>query len=622
MRTGAPREAPGLTDQAESDRAAQDLLRRIFGHASFRPQQLEAIRCLHAGRDALVLMPTGGGKSVCYQIPAMLKPGCAVVVSPLIALMEDQVGALRQLGVRADFLNSSLFPDQRRRIEAAAVAGQIDLLYIAPERLLSEAGLALLDRLSITLFAIDEAHCLSRWGHDFRPDYLRLATLRGRFPRVPCVALTATADERTREEILEVLDMGGAGRFITDFNRPNICYHLLAGGGNAREQLWRFISTYSGEDAGIVYCLTRAKVEETAAWLSDRGRPALPYHAGLDPELRRTTQRRFQNETGVIVVATIAFGMGIDKPDVRFVAHLGIPKSIEAYYQETGRAGRDGYPAQAWLCYGLQEVIQFRRWIEESDLRNERKRIERQKLEAMLGLCESGTCRRRVLLTYFGQVYEADCGNCDNCLAPPHTEDGTLDAQKALSCIYRTGQRFGVAYLIKVLLGRQDERLLRFRHHRLKTFGVGADRPETHWRSVYRQLIAGGLAAVDGEHGGLRLTEQSRQVLKGRRWELRVPARPSGKQRKRKPATPGGAAREDLRPDEQERFERLRVCRLGIAKKLGVPPYVIFPDRTLIEMLRTHPQSLEELGQISGVGASRLARYGPTFLRLLREGIN
>lgn len=596
-----------------------ELLRGCFGHAAFRPHQRAAIDCLCTGRDALVLMPTGGGKSICYQIPAMLKPGCAVVVSPLIALMEDQVKALRQLGVSAAFLNSSMAASQRRRVEKDAVDGRIDLLYIAPERLLSAAGLALLARLSLLLFAIDEAHCLSRWGHDFRPDYLRLATLRQRFPGVPCAALTATADARTREEILEVLDMAGAEHFITSFNRPNICYRLLPGDRNMREALWRFIDGHPEEDAGIVYCPTRAKVEDTAAWLSDRGRTALPYHAGLPNELRRENQARFQNETGVIMTATIAFGMGIDKPDVRFVAHLGIPRSIEAYYQETGRAGRDGAPAQAWLCYGLQEIIQFRRWIEESDLRDERKRIERQKLEAMLGLCESGGCRRRVLLSYFGESHETDCGNCDNCLTPPRTEDGTLDAQKALSCVYRTGQRFGVAYLVNVLRGREDERLLRFRHHRIKTFGVGADRSVSHWHSVYRQLIAAGLAAVDSEHGGLRLTPLSEPVLKGgRRWELRVPAaRPAGPVQKRKRAAPTAAPRENLGPDEEQLFDRLRAHRLILAKKLGVPPYVIFHDRTLIEMLRARPRSLEELGLISGIGATKLKRFGPDFLKLL-----
>jgi ATP-dependent DNA helicase RecQ len=462
---------------------AQRLLRDTFGYDRFCHRQAEIIHTLVTGGDALVLMPTGGGKSLCYQIPALIRPGCGIVVSPLIALMQDQVEALRQLGVRAAFLNSTLERGQARRIEGQLLAGELDLLYIAPERLLAEHTRALLERAPLALFAIDEAHCVSQWGHDFRPEYRQLKLLHQRWPGVPRIALTATADARTRHEIIAELELQQARQFISSFDRPNIRYTITAG-LNTREQLWRFLQSEHPGDAGIIYCLSRRKVEQTAQWLQKRGRIALPYHAGLDAATRERHQQRFLREDGIIMVATIAFGMGIDKPDVRFVAHLNLPKSIEAYYQETGRAGRDGLPANAWLAYGLQDVILLRQMSEESGADETHKRITRHKLDAMLGLCEDTGCRRQTLLGYFGERLEAPCGNCDNCLDPPQTQEATEAARKALSCVWRTGQRFGVNYLIEVLLGKEDERIRRFGHHRLSTFGFGNELKSADWRSL------------------------------------------------------------------------------------------------------------------------------------------
>ncbi|MEN8165900.1 MAG: DNA helicase RecQ [Pseudomonadota bacterium] len=593
---------------------AQQILNTTFGYDSFRHNQAEIISELLEGRDALALMPTGGGKSLCYQIPALVRPGVGVVISPLIALMQDQVDALVQLGIRAAFLNSSLDPRSIWATEQALLAGELDLLYIAPERLLTERSLSLLEQVPIALFAIDEAHCVSQWGHDFRKDYQRLTILHERYPQVPRIALTATADERTRQEIVEQLGLNQAQVYINSFDRPNIRY-ALAEGQNAREELWRFLQREHPQDAGIVYCLSRKKVEQIAAWLSDKGRKALPYHAGMPADLRRRHQTRFLREEGVIIVATIAFGMGIDKPDVRFVAHLNLPKSVEAYYQETGRAGRDGLPANAWMAYGLQDVITLRQFTLDSDAEEQFKRIAHYKLEAMLGLCELTSCRRQTLLAYFGEGLERPCGNCDNCLNPPDTMDGLELAQKALSCVYRTGQRFGVNYVVDVLRGREDERIRRFGHDRLSTYGIGAGLSAVEWRSLFRQLIAQGFLDIDlGGHGALRLTEKSRPLLRG---EQGLTLRRQRKSEKEKPKRSGKSL--ELRSCDQPLFESLRALRLQLAEQQGVPPYVIFHDATLSEMARGRPDSLQAMGYISGVGESKLARYGQQFLLRIHE---
>lgn len=589
--------------------AARALLRRHHGHEDFRLQQAGAIEALLAGRDALVLMPTGGGKSVCYQIPALLRPGTGVVVSPLIALMQDQVSALAQIGIRAAFLNSTQSAAERRATEQALREGALDLVYLAPERLLMPETLALLESIPVALFAIDEAHCVSQWGHDFRPEYRQLSVLHARFPRVPRIALTATADPRTRREIVEALALQDAVCLVSSFDRPNIRYHISEG-QNARERLWDFIEQAHPQDAGIVYCLSRRKVEETARWLSERGRVALPYHAGLDDATRAAHQARFLAEDGVIIVATIAFGMGIDKPDVRFVAHLSLPKSIEAYYQETGRAGRDGEPADAWMAYGLQDVITLRQMMQEGTAEEQQQRIQQQKLEAMLGLCELSTCRRQALLAWFGETLDAPCGNCDNCLQPPQTWDATEVARKALSAVYRTGQRYGTGHVIKVLRGLRDDRIERLGHDRLSVFGIGDALDEGEWRGVFRQLIARGLLAVDaGGYGVLRLTEASRPLLRGETTlELRKRAS-SGRRQKRR-----AAAVEALAPADQALFEALRALRLRLAREQGVPPYVIFSDATLRAMAEHRPADEAALLEISGVGQQKLERYGQAFL--------
>jgi ATP-dependent DNA helicase RecQ len=586
------------------------ILKSVFGYDRFREPQADVIGHLTAGGDALVLMPTGGGKSLCYQIPALLRPGVGIVISPLIALMQDQVSALTQLGIRAAFLNSTLGLDDVRRIEQQLVGGELDLLYIAPERLTTERTLSLFSRIKIALFAIDEAHCVSQWGHDFRADYLQLSLLHERFPTIPRIALTATADPKTRAEIRQRLGLEEARLFQRGFDRPNIRYRIVQK-QNARKQLLDFIRAEHDGDAGIVYCLSRKKVEETADWLQNQGFKALPYHAGMDAAQRRHNQHRFLMEEGLIVVATIAFGMGIDKPNVRFVAHLDLPKSVEAYYQETGRAGRDGLPADAWMAYGLQDVIMLRRMLADSPADAARKRLELHKLDAMLALCEQVHCRRQALLAYFGDQLDRPCGNCDTCLEPVKTWDGTLAGQQALSCIYRTGQRFGVGHLIDVLLGKTTEKVLNNGHDRVSTFGIGKYLQEQQWHSLYRQLIARGLVDVDFESmGTLRLNEASRPVLRGEETlMLREDIRPE--KTKRTARKTGAAAGSPL-------WEALRAKRREIAEEQDVPPYVIFHDATLMEMISVMPQNLRQMAAISGVGARKLELYGEQFLDVIR----
>ncbi len=592
-----------------------DVLRRVFGHSSFLGQQEEIIEHTVAGGDSLVLMPTGGGKSLCFQIPAIVRPGIGIVVSPLIALMRDQVQALRQTGVRAAFLNSSLSMREAARVEAMTAADELDLLYVAPERLLAGRTLELLNRSRIALFAIDEAHCVSQWGHDFRPEYLQLSALSRLFPQVPRIALTATADEPTRREIIARLGLHDAPLFVSGFDRPNIRYTVVAK-DNARAQLKRFLGDRHRDRAGIVYCLSRKRVDDTAEWLRKAGFRALPYHAGLGKAARQRHQDRFLREDGLVMVATIAFGMGIDKPDVRFVAHLDLPRSIEAYYQETGRAGRDGLAADAWMVYGLQEVVTLRQMVEGSGAGMERKRLEVRKLDAMLGYCELATCRRRTLLAYFGETLEEPCGNCDNCLAPVDLWDATVASQKALSCAYRTGQRFGVAYLIDVLRGSATPRIRRFGHDRLPTFGVGADLDPWQWRSVFRQLVARGLLNVEMErYGSLRLTAASWEVLRGEtevhmRRDLR--ARPA----RSKPAKKSAPPPLD-HPGDAVLWEALRKRRTELARAQGVPPYVILHDSTLREIVARRPRTTEDLGAVAGIGETRLRRYGHDLLTVI-----
>lgn len=591
---------------------ALQILQNTFGYAEFRHNQADIIDTLLNGGDALVLMPTGGGKSLCYQIPAMIRPGVGVVVSPLIALMQDQVDALTQLGARAAFLNSTLDYGSVQFIEQQLLAGELDLLYVAPERLLTQNTLNLLNNARIALFAIDEAHCVSQWGHDFRKEYQQLRVLHERFPGVPRVALTATADARTREEIITQLDLQQAARFINSFDRPNIRYAITEG-QNARNQLWRFIQNEHPGDAGIVYCLSRKKVESTAEWLAQQGRVALPYHAGLPANLRQLHQQRFLREEGVIIVATIAFGMGIDKPDVRFVAHLNLPKSIEAYYQETGRAGRDGQPADAWMAYGLQDVITLRQMTQDSDADEQHKRVVQHKLDAMLGLCELTSCRRQALLAYFDEPLDKPCGNCDNCLTPPETWDATEAARKALSAVYRSGQRFGVTYVVDILTGKRDERIQRNQHDQLSTFGIGADISASDWRGIFRQLIAQGYLAVDHEYGSIKLTEQCRPLLRG---ETELQLR---KQRKAEKRQKTARQRGEIRAIDAPLFEALRALRLRLAEEQGVPPYVIFHDATLMEMARKRPTTPERMRFIPGVGEQKLERYADSFLAVIAE---
>lgn len=596
----------------------QYILKHTFGYDHFRGPQREIIDELMAGRDALVLMPTGGGKSLCYQIPALLRPGVGIVISPLIALMQDQVDALTQLGVRASFLNSSLRRDQVHDIEKALMSGGIDLLYVAPERLTQERTLQMFQQLDIALFAIDEAHCVSQWGHDFRADYLLLSLLHERFPHVPRVALTATADARTRNEIAQRLSLQNARHFVSGFDRPNIQYRITPK-QNPRAQLLRFLRQEHPDDAGIVYCMSRNKVDTVAGWLNEEGFTALPYHAGQPPEKRQLHQQRFLREDNIIIVATIAFGMGINKPDVRFVAHLDLPKSLEAYYQETGRAGRDGLPATAWMAYGLQDVIKLRQMLDESQGSEQHKRAERHKLDAMLGLCEITTCRRQALLHYFGEADSPPCGNCDTCLKPVETFDASIAAQKLLSCIYRTGQRFGAQHLIDVLQGDATDKVKQFRHEQLSTFGIGTELDATQWRSVLRQLVARGYLNVDMEaYGALQLTEKCRPLLRGeeaiflRRDEKETAPRKS-KQAK------AAAPKRSVAHGDQTLWEALRACRRRLAEEQKVPPYVIFNDATLAGMLDKRPKTLTEMLDISGVGHTKLERYGQAFLAVIHD---
>ncbi len=593
-----------------------EILRDVFGYPEFRGPQGDIIAHIVGGGDALVLMPTGGGKSLCYQIPALCRPGVAVVVSPLIALMRDQVAALAQLGVRAATLNSAVPLREARDAERHLAEGELDLLYVAPERLLMPEFLERLDGTEIALFAIDEAHCVSQWGHDFRPEYRRLDVLGTRFPKVPRLALTATADSPTQGDIVERLDLGRARRFIAGFDRPNIRFTVVVK-DNARAQLKRFLADGRRGQSGIVYCLTRKRVEEIAHWLASEGWTALPYHAGLDPEVRTLNQDRFIREEGVVIVATIAFGMGIDKPDVRFVAHLDLPRSLEAYYQETGRAGRDGLPAEAWTAYGGQDATRQRQFIQASEAPDEQKRIEHQKLSTLLGYCETTRCRRQVLLEYFGESLAEPCGNCDTCLEPVESFDGTVPAQMALSCVYRTGQRFGAAHVVDVLLGNANERAIRLGHDRLPTFGVGETYSAKAWRSIIRQLVALRLLEVDVEgHGGLRLGAQAevRPVLRGeRRIELRRD--PEAKRASRAERRTAAKVIED--PAAEALFQALRAKRMELARAQGVPPYVIFHDATLVEVALRRPIDRDALATVPGIGAAKLARYGEAILNVV-----
>ena len=571
-----------------------EILKAVFGYDSFRGQQQEVIEQLLAGQDALVLMPTGGGKSLCYQIPALIRPGVGIVISPLIALMQDQVSALLQLGVKAAFLNSTLSLEEVRRIEQQLLNNELDLLYIAPERLTSARTLALFERIQIALFAIDEAHCVSQWGHDFRVDYLQLSMLHEQFPDIPRIALTATADEKTRQEIILRLQLEQAPLFLSGFDRPNIRYRIVQK-QNARQQLIDFIHAEHAGDAGIVYCLSRKKVDETAEWLRTKGVNALAYHAGMASDLRYQHQHRFLMEDGLVIVATIAFGMGIDKPNVRFVAHLDLPKSVEAYYQETGRAGRDGLPANAWMAYGLQDVITLRRMLADSNADEAHKRLEMHKLDAMLALCEQVHCRRQALLNYFGDHLEQPCNNCDTCLETVETWDGTLVAQQALSCIYRTGQRFGVGYLIDVLRGKLTERIISFGHDKQSTFGIGKELDEQQWSSVFRQLVARGLVAVNFDHFGvLQLTDACRPILRG---EQQLILRKDIKPEKIKPGKKTASSKTVSKGEiNAALWDALRAKRREIADAQDVPPYIIFHDATLMAMLEARPANRQANG--------------------------
>ena len=596
-------------------KAALEILREVFGFCAFRGLQADVVDHVASGGDALVLMPTGGGKSLCYQLPALLRGGSAVVVSPLIALMQDQVASLQQFGVRAAYLNSSLAADDARLVELQWARGELDLLYIAPERLTQPRTLNMLSRRQIALFAIDEAHCVSQWGHDFRPDYLQLSVLHERFPHVPRIALTATADELTQREIVDKLHLRDAKVFISSFDRPNIRY-LVAAKDKARAQLLQFLmQPEHREAAGIIYCMSRKRVDEVAQWLVTQGIKALPYHAGLMNDVRKANQEKFLRDEGVVMVATIAFGMGIDKSNVRFVVHLDLPKSLEAYYQETGRAGRDGLPATALLLYGLQDVIGVREMLAASGADEMRKRIEQQKLSALLGFCEVSSCRRQVLLSYFGEELPMPCGNCDTCLAPPATVDGTLLAQKALSCVFRTGQRFGVAYLSAVLCGEGDERIHASGHDRLPIFGLGKELNRRQWQLVYRQLLARGLIAVDPESmGGLRLTPSARPVLRGEEplaLRIEVPKNLGAKVKSKESATRGGGLLNN------SLFEALRVKRKQLAEAQGVPPYVIFHDSTLLAMAQQKPDSVSAFADLPGVGRHKLDHYARDFLDVI-----
>ncbi len=599
----------------------QQILKKYFGYDTFREHQLDVIQKIIDGQDAFVLMPTGIGKSICYQIPSIIRHGVGLVISPLIALMQDQVGALRQSGVSAEFLNSSLSRPEAQLVENRVVSGKADILYVAPERLQSEGFQRFIQKFPIAVFAIDEAHCVSQWGHDFRPEYLTISGVTDNFPNVPRIALTATADTVTRQDILDKLKLGRAAQFVSSFDRANIYYRVLLK-NNDQQQLYDFIQSEHPGEPGIVYVRTRRRADQIASWLQEKGLPAFSYHAGLDPHTRTERQRQFLHDDGLIIVATIAFGMGIDKPDVRFVAHLDLPASMEAYYQETGRAGRDGQPADAWMVYSLADVVAMRKLLDQSEGDEAFKRIQQRKLEALLGYGEAVECRREALLGYFGETYPAPCLTCDNCSQTVEAWDGTIAAQKALSCVYRTGQRFGAAHLTDILVGNPNERILRLRHDKLKTFGAGKELSPKEWRSVYRQLLAAGMLSVNiGKISGYRLTEKSWSVLRSER-KVRLRKDPR-LVRNKKAIKASTKHKPDLMDDDSRQlFEKLRRLRLDLSKKLGVPPFVIFHDKTLTEMATFKPCSRGEFLQINGVGEQKAEKFGDIFLNAINEGSN